>query len=326
MRGIVRGQQSLAFDGVVSSAGLGVAAVAIAAGVAPDVHGPDMFGALAIAYLPLALGALALYQMPDADRPLRRLAAQWGAGVVIVLVAAAALTVIAAAIDPGALGVLAPIGRPLAFVFGNAAKWILGPPIAAIAWLFGLIPLPHHQQEEVPFMPGGAPPMKPKDDHSTPLWARIAGGIIAGGFVTLVVMGAILVMWMLFRRFSRRKERPEERRERVEGEATLADDLGAALNALAGRFRRAPRPAQATVEVRRLYHEMLERSAASGLERPLSATPLQFAPRLDAHYASDVPSAISRAFVASRYGERQFDARVVDDLRARWRQVLGTSR
>ena len=129
------------------------------------------------------------------------------------------------------------------------------------------------------------------------------------------------MLWLLFRRFTRRTERTGERRERVEAESSLAGDLGSAFDALARRFRRGPKPARSPVDVRRLYHEMLERSAAIGLARPPAATPLQFAPRLDAHYASDVPSAISRAFVASRYGAHEFDRRVVDDLRMRWNQV-----
>jgi hypothetical protein len=319
MRGIVRGQRSLEFDGVLGGTALGLVPVAIAAGAAPPVHGPDAFGPLAIAYLPLALGALVLYQAPDPYRPLRGLAAQWGAAAAIVLAVAAALTVIAAAIDPGALGFLAPVGRPLVFLFGNAAMYIFGPPLAAIVWLLGLIPLPHGQQQE-PLIPN-TPLSKHPDDHTTPLWARIIGWVIAGGVGTLIGAATLFVLWLLFRRFTRRAERPGERRERVEAESSLAGDLGSAFDALARRFRRAPKRMQSPVDVRRLYHEMLERSAAVGLERPPAATPLQFAPRLDAHYASDVPSAISRAFVASRYGAREFDQRIVDDLRTRWKQV-----
>lgn len=318
MRGVVRGQRSPEFDGVLGSAALGLIPVAIAAGAAPPVHGPDAFGPLAIAYLPLALGALALYQAPDPYRPLRGYAARWGAGAAIVLVVAAALAVIAAAIDPGALGFVAPVGRPLAFVLGNAAKYILGPPLAAIGWLFGLIPLPHGQQQQEPFMPN-TPLAKRPEDHTAPLWTRIIGWVIAGGVVTLVGVATLFVLWLLFRRFAKQTERDDECRERVE--SSLAGDLGSAFDALARRFRRGPKLTQSSVDVRRLYHEMLERSAAMGLERPPAATPLQFAPRLDAHYASDVPSAISRAFAASRYGAHEFDRRVVDDLRMRWNQV-----
>lgn len=318
MRGIVRGQQSDDFHGVAGSVALGFVPVAIAAAVAPSVHGPDAFGAIAIAYVVLALGALALYQAPDPDRPLRGYAEQWGIGAGVVLAIAAALAVVAAAIDPAALGVLAPIGKPLAYVAGNAAKYILGPPLAAIGWLLSQIPLPHPQQEMQPLQ-DMQPGKKPPEQHDTPLWARIVGWILAGGLLALLAVGALIVIWLLFRRFAKQKEQAGERRERVEAESSLGDDLGAALDALARRFRRGPRHTRSQIAVRRLYHEMLERAANEGLGRPPPATPLQFALLLDAHFASDVPSAITDAFAASRYGARDVDEQAVRGLRARWR-------
>ena len=95
------------------------------------------------------------------------------------------------------------------------------------------------------------------------------------------------MLWFLFRRYAKRKEDDGDRRESVEAELSLGSELGAAFDALARRFRRGPRPAPRPIEVRRLYHEMLATSAAAGVERPPAATPLQFAPQLDAHYASE---------------------------------------
>jgi hypothetical protein len=320
MRGVARGQRSVDAESVLRGAALGLVPVAIAAGAAPAVHGANAFGAIAIGYLALAFGVLALYQAPDPDRSITGYLARWSAGAAVLLVAAAALAIVAAAIDPGALGVFAPIGRPLAFLFGNAAKYILGPPLALVGWLFSLIPLPHHQAQEPPMMQE-ALTKKPDEQHDTPLWTRIIGWIVAGGLLTLIVIGALLALWLMFRRFAKRKERGVERRERVEAESSLADDLGAAFDALARRFRRSPKSAQSRIEVRRLYHEMLARSAASGLERPPAATPSQFAPRLDAHYGSEVPSAISRVFVASRYGDHDVDEQTVESLRRDWHQI-----
>jgi hypothetical protein len=295
--------------------------VVIAAGFASVLDGPNVFGPLAIAYLLVTMAALALYQTPDPDRPARSYVAQWGAAAVIVLAAAAVLTVVAAAIDPGALGVLAPVGKPLAFVFGNAARYILGPPLAAIAWLFGLVPLPHVHQDEMPQpLPNNAPPEKQPSQDSAPAWAQILGRMLAGGGVALLIGIALLGLWLLFRRFAKPKDQSNERRERVDPDSSLADDLGGLLGAFTRRFRRGSR-ADTTVAVRRLYFDMLEHGATAGLDRPPAATPLQFAPRLDAHYASDVPTAITRAFVDSRYGAHEFDADAVDVLRARWEQV-----
>ncbi len=319
MRGIVRGQQTTDATSVLSSVALGIVPLAIAAAAAPRVHGPDAFGVIAIVYFVLALGALALYQAPDPDRLVRGYAAQWGVGAVAVLAIALALTVVAAAIDPAALGFLAPVGRPLAFVAENAFRYILGPPLAALAWLLSLIPLPHHDAQEQPMQ--SFQPEKRPENQDTPMWARIVGWIIAGGLLTLVVLATLVVLWLLFRRFAKQKRRPGDVRERVEAESSLADDLGAAFDALARRFRRTPKHPQSSVEVRRLYQEMLARSAAAGLERPAATTPLQFAPRLDAHFASDTPSAISRAFAESRYGAHDFEQAAVDDLRDRWNRI-----
>jgi hypothetical protein len=321
MRGIARGRETLSFDGVLRGTAFGMVPIVIAAGFASELDGPNIFGPLAIAYLLVAAAALALYQAPDPDRPVRNYVAQWGAAAVIVLAAAAVLTVVAAAIDPGALGVLSPVGRPLAFVFGNAARYILGPPLAGIAWLFGLIPLPHVHQDEMPqMMPSNTPPEKQPNDDSAPAWARILGRILAGGGIALLVGLALFAVWLLFRRFAKPKDQTNERRERVEPDSSLADDLGDLLDALARRFRRGSKP-NTTVAVRRLYFDMLEGGATAGLERPPAATPLQFAPSLDAHYASDVPSAITQAFVDSRYGAHEFDEDSVNTLRRRWEQV-----
>jgi Domain of unknown function (DUF4129) len=320
MRGVARGQRTVDAEGVLRSAAFGLVPVAIAAGSEPAVHGANAFGAIAIGYLALVLGVLALYQAPDPDRRITGYVAQWSAGVAVLLMGAAALAVVAAAIDPGALGVFAPIGRPLAFLFGNAAKYILGPPLAIIGWLFGLIPLPHHQPQQPQVTPETLA-KKPDNQHDTPLWTRIIGWVVAGGLLALLGIGVLLALWLLFRRIAKRKESGLERRERIESESSLADDLGAAFDALARRFRRRSKQEQSRVEVRRLYHEMLASSAASGLARPPAVTPSQFAPRLDAHYASDVPSAISRVFVASRYGAREIDQQVVEDLRRDWRRI-----
>ena len=124
----------------------------------------------------------------------------------------------------------------------------------------------------------------------------------------------------MFRRFTKRKRRPIEKREQIEAESLLAEDLGAMLGALARRFRRSPRRTASAIAIRRLYGEVLDRAAADGLERPASATPLQFAPALDAHFASDAPSAISDAFAASRYGAHEPPEALVRSLRERWRE------
>ena len=94
MRGVARGQQPVEAEGVLRSAALGLVPIAIAAAAAPDVHGGDAFGAIAIGYLARLLGVLALYQAPDPDRPIRGYVTRWGAGVAALLLSAAALALV----------------------------------------------------------------------------------------------------------------------------------------------------------------------------------------------------------------------------------------
>jgi|CXWL01.1.fsa_nt_gi hypothetical protein len=321
-RGIVRGQLPDEFEAVSFSIFLGLAPVGLAATTQPDVRGFDAFGALALVYVVIALLALALYQSGEADKPVRALAAQWGGGVSAVLVAAVVLAALAAAIDPEAFGFLAPLGEPLRIAARLLAQFVLGPPIAGLVWLIGLI-LPD----------GGRPPLQPdldtgaaeraaEDESEAPLWVRIVRDILVGGVLTAMALVVVAVLALLFRRFALRKKDPLEERTDVEAESSLRDDIGDLLGAFGRRFRRSPRLPASAVAIRRLYGEMLDRAAADGLLRPPAATPLRFAPTLDRQFASDVPSRITDAFTASRYGAREIDDALVRDLRQEWDELL----
>jgi hypothetical protein len=131
----------------------------------------------------------------------------------------------------------------------------------------------------------------------------------------------MIVLWFAFRRFVRRpKKDGRDRYDDIEPESSLAADIGAMLGAFGRRFRRERAP-QSAVAIRRLYGEMLEDAAARGVARPPSATPLAFAPAIEAQYASPLPAEITRAFIESRYGERPVDRSRVDELRAQWRNL-----
>src|SRR6185295_15700729 len=195
-RGVARGQRSVESESVIHSAAFGIVPVAIAAAMEPATHGADVFGIIAITYLVVVLGALAMYQAPDPDRSISGYISRWGVAMVALLGGALALAIIAAAIDPRSLGVLAPAGRPIAFALGTLATYILGPPLALIGWFFSFIPLPHRQPEQ-PVMMQQQPPLKPHDQQNTPLWTRIIGWIVAGGLLALLAVGAMLVLWLL---------------------------------------------------------------------------------------------------------------------------------
>ncbi|MGH7622795.1 MAG: DUF4129 domain-containing protein [Gemmatimonadaceae bacterium] len=295
---------------------LGLAAVALAAVVSPPARGPDLFGALALAYVPLALVVLAMYQVTEPDRPLREAVAQSGRWLAAIIAVAFVVAVVASAIDPRSLGGLAPLGRPLLFVLGLIAKFLLAPIFAVLAGFIHIFPsLPHH---DIPKQPVVAPPPGITKPHGTPEWQMIVGRVLAGIVVALLIAAALALIWLALRRLRPKKRDGHERRESIEDEQDLGNELGDLLDGLLGRFRRPKRAAVTAVAVRRLYHEMLADAAAAGVDRKPSATPLQFAPRLDAHYASDAPSAISAAFSGSRYGDVGFDAGSVAELRQRW--------
>jgi hypothetical protein len=320
LRGIARGQRTLDFDDVFGTAGIGLLAVAIAAISSPAARGPQSSGALAIAYVVVALSVLALYQAPDPDRSVRGFASQWAIGTAGVITIAIALAVTAAAIDPGAFGFLAPIGRPLQLVAEVAVTYVLGPIIGGIAWLIdALLPSFHPKPHEQPQQP--LPLGERRDQHDAPSWLRIVGFIIAGGALTALGVALIVIIGLAFRRYARPKPRAAERRESIEAESMLGDDLAALIGNLARRFRRTPHAAQSSVEVHRLYHEMLACATASGLERPPAATPLQFAPTLEAHYASGIPASITEAFTASRYGRHAISDETVQMLRTDWHRL-----
>ncbi len=301
----------------------GLAAVALAAVISPAVRGPDLFAALALAYLPLALLLLAAHQVTDPDRPVREAVQQSGRWLAAMIALTLALAAIAAAIDPRSLGALEPTGPrlldalaplrgPLSAVGEVIARFLLAPIFAVIASIFHIFP--SLSQHKMPPQPQQAPPTVVEHPHDSPMWQVIAGRILAGAAIALVVASGPALIWLALRRLRRKKRVPAETHEGIES----APDPGGVLAGLLRRLRLPYRQGATSIAVRRLYYEMLADAAAAGVERRPSATPLQFAPRLDAHYGSDAPSAISSAFTRSRYGREEFDEPFVRDLRQSW--------
>jgi hypothetical protein len=165
------------------------------------------------------------------------------------------------------------------------------------------------------------PEREVEEREEQPAWWRVLWWTIGISSFVMLLLVAIAVLWLAFRRFARANARDaRERRESIEPASSLAADLGDLLGAIGRRLRRGGR-ARHALQIRRLYFEMLDAAEARGVARPASATPLQFAPALDAHFASGVPSSISRAFAASRYGEIAIDADELRKLREGWRTL-----
>lgn len=319
-RGITNGQQSQDFDRVIGSAAFGLAPVAIAAMALPGVRGPSAFGAMGLLYLVLSLIALALYRAPDPDRPVRAFLARWSTSGAAMIAAAAGLTLITAAIDPGAFGFIATAARPLQIAGTALAQYVLGPILGAIVLLIQWL-LPSFNNELAQPTPTPAIAPAPRiAPHATPLWQQVVGYGVAGFIAAVVVILALIALWLLFKRLMTPKPRDRDRRERVDGESLLVEDLGALFDRFR-RFRRSPRAPQSSVAVRRLYREMLDRAEADGLPRPAPATPLEFAPTLTARYGSGAVRAITDAFDDSRYGNHDVSESTVRELRERWKRV-----
>lgn len=320
LRGIALWSKPAEFSDVLSIAALAVPAVALAAIVEPPARGPHPFGLIALASFLLGWALLALYQTADADEPVAKFAARWTTAFAVVIAASVVFTFALAAFDPRTLGFLEPVTTAVLKAAGIVLLYTLGPIAGAIGFLFGLIPLhvPHPQQQTT--QPPAPAPM-PKPDGHTPYWFRIVGYVLAGGGISVVALAFVAVIWFSMRRRAQRKPRAAEQRRAVERDSMLAEDIGGLIDGIARRFRRSG-ATRSSVEIRRLYYQMLTRAETDGLSRPPAATPLRFAPQLDVRYGSPVPSAISRAFVTSRYGLVEVDAETVRDLRAQWQSVL----
>jgi hypothetical protein len=324
LRGIMRGRQPIEFDDVLASASIGIIVMAVAALTSPDARWPGSFGVLTMLYAVLALAALAVYQTPDEDVPLSDFAGRWATTIGGVTGAAACITLVALAVDPDAFGFLTPAGDVLRTVGKYAALVTLAPLFFAIdgvfrffAWLLGLIFGSSQEFEPQPPEPGPQP--ETEQDGEQALWETIIRWIFTGGAITVVVALTVIALWFAFRKFARRPARdPRDRRESVEASSTLGDDFAALWDSFRGRFRRRPRPDAGSIEIRRLYAEMLDRAADGGLERGAAVTPMQFAPPLDAHFASHAPTTITEAFAESRYGEHVVDDERVRELRHQW--------
>jgi len=288
------------------------------------VQGDVSWGALAFAYSVVALVALAVFNAPS-RAGLASMATGWPLALLALGGAALAIALVAGTVDRDAFDVFAPLvapmeagGRVLRDYVLAPIFWVIALPFRLFVWALGLF-VPDAQ--ETPELPEERPMEKPPEDGETPLWWRvlITAGLTLGGVAVALIV--LLLLWQSFRRYMRRRGvDPREQREDVAPASSLAGDLGAMLGALGRRFRRDERAPNA-VAIRRLYYDVLSRAEHDGISMPPSATPTQFAPTLDAHFASRSPSEISDAFVESRYAERAVDDDVVRRLRQQWRDL-----
>ena len=309
MRGVLRGQQSMTFDDVLRSFGIGVVVVAFVslfAGIDDDL--PREVDFVAIPYIAVGLLAIGLAHTSRAsDQFDRGFANEWlvfAGGGVLALGLFALLFVV---IDfETARDGLAYVGKGIGFVVAGILYVIIWPILQvmtglleAMRFLIDLWGGSKNEPIEDPQGEIGPDPNREPGDSPLPGWVEtVTRIVVGGGLVTALIVGTAL----LFTRF-RRTTLSAEARESTYQDGRLSSDLSDMLNSFLGRFRGQPRQADGQLEpVRRLYFEMLDTAASRGVERRPMETPLELVPRINRTISGPVPSEITRVFDDARYG------------------------
>ncbi len=344
MRGILRGQEHLGFDDILSTFGVGVliiAGVEVFEGSIDD--SPALIGQIAIPYAAVGLAAIGLAHAgrasEESKRPFSRV---WIAAAGTVIVAVGAVSVVLALFDlVAATEAVQSAGGSLAGVAKSVGHYLAWPLIqvmevmfAALRWLLTLIlgkPNPPVAQTETGAMStcvqqqilnGLTAEQAAKACEETtrhlPEWVKL----IVRFLVALPVVGLIALMTaVLFRRFRKRLGQAETK-ESTYQEGRLAADLSGFLGNLLNRLRPNIHLGRDHLDpARRLYFDMLDDAEGRGIRRALGQTPLELAPRLQESFHAEVPGRITDAFDDARYGSRPPPEPEVRRLRDEWDAV-----
>lgn len=327
MLGIARGTGDSSFDNLLGDVSLGLLVVGLAAVVGPAAGAPEVVSWLPVPYMVAGLLALALAHLSSVEPSFRGRTflgawALWTGGLLAVI---SGLAMLAGTTDWPSLRAVGSALSLAVLGLALAVGYAVAPLLIALEWVMEHLRdgLSSGEQQVNPRpIDTGQPSGRPEGTEPGGL-SQALGYVLRSGALVLAIAAGLTVLWSVFRRFSRRSARGEEVREEVEGgEGGPLRGLRSLLSAALGRLRRAadggPRGRDA---IGRLYISMLRRAAAQGLPRPAAATALEFAPRLEEHFRSPLPGAISQAYAEARYGRRPRPREEIMDLRARWREV-----
>ena len=322
--GVARGSRQLTFEGFAGEVTLGLIVVLFAALFADAADAPGIVAWLPVPYLGVALLALAFVYFSNVgmerSRPFAGAWALWVCGSLLVL---GAIAVPTALID---LEALAFFGEGLGLVgkgIGLLLLAVMLPPLIGFAWILEWLANSVLQIDAEPFTPE-MPTVddlvdEENEDEDPASWTKVVGYILRFGLVAIAVTLALLLLWFAFRRYGKRDEDEVDLREEVEaGGGGIGSMLSGTLDRLRGRFAGGPRGRD---PIGRLYIAMLESAAVEGLPRPAAATPLEFAPQLDAHFHSTLPTSISTTFASARYSGRLAPEDDVERLNNEWQEM-----
>jgi hypothetical protein len=259
----------------------------------------------------------------DARRPFLRAWSLWTGGA---LGAIAGVALVASFFDPPSLAVVGDALKLAGRGVGVALVYVLSPFIYGLGWVMErLVGWLVTGEPFVPEEPDAGLPMEEGEgEESEPArWTKVLAYIVRSGAVVLAIAVALVILWFVFRRFTRRSEDETEVREEVAHEAggplgDLRSLFSGALDRLRGRGGGGLRGRDA---LGRLYLSVLRRAEAQGLTRAPSTTPLEFAPRLEEHFGSPLPGTISQAYAEARYGRRPPRSEEVEGLQSRWEEL-----
>lgn len=306
LRGVMRGQEYLGFEAVLTSFASGIVVIAVIEVFAGVLDMPATVTYLPVPYIAIGLLTIGLAHAARAEDEFgRSFAPAWLAavgGVVMLLAALALLFIIidySAAFDlleGGALHVLWVVGK-VVYYATLPFLWLAEQVFLGVRWLaqalYGGERPPQQPQEPEP-----QPQEEQTEAEGLPDWARLLVRIIiTGSLVTAIVAGLALA----FTRF-RRREQAGEIKESTYQEGRLAADLGDLIGSLLGRLRPNQRGRHGLDEARRLYFDLLAAGGQHGVERQPPETPLELAPRLNRALAAETPQRITSLFDDVRYG------------------------
>jgi hypothetical protein len=304
-----------------------VAVALVAAGIRHvplPVYQVFIFVAFGLAALALAR-ADTVSQLPEAGRlPFNgRWLANLLGGIALALTLGLAATLL---FSMRGMAFLADLFRPVIL----AVSWLFAQLLVALASL--LAPAIEGFYAQVPATPTRAIPTPAPLPTPAEVDATLGTPLYDNNLLFIILgVGVLLFLYFVYRLLRKAPtERDDEELEgtqpqygRVPIQWNPADWLRQQAAALGDRLRGQPRREFGIENVRDLYRNLLLFGDEHGLPRPIEQTPYEYLRPLSQWYPQrrDDFRALTDAYVATHYGERDFARAEVERLQAAWRRI-----